>query len=36
MTLRIDDFHWIDRLVEKIIGKHGVDPEEVESALLRL
>lgn len=34
MTLRIDDFHWVDELVEKIIGKHGVDPEEVESALL--
>jgi len=31
--LRIDDFHWIDKLVDKIVGKHGVDPEEVESAL---
>ena len=34
MTFRIDDFHWIDRLVDKIVGKHGVLPEEVESALL--
>ena len=34
MTLRIDGFHWIDRIVDKILDKHGVDPEEVESALL--
>ena len=34
MVLRIDDFHWIDWLVDKIFAKHGVDPEEVESALL--
>jgi len=32
MTLKIEDFHWIDELVDKIIGKHGVYPEEVESA----
>lgn len=34
MTLRIDGFHWINYLVDKIIAKHGVDPEDVESALL--
>jgi len=34
MTLRIDDFRWIDSLVDKIIDKHSVYPEEVESALL--
>jgi len=34
MVLRIDDFHWIDVLVDKITSKHGVDPEDVESALL--
>ena len=36
MTLRIDDFHWIERLVDKIVGKHGIDPEAVESALLNV
>lgn len=36
MTLRIDDFNWIDKLVDKIVGKHGVNPEEVESALLNV
>lgn len=34
MTLRINGFHWISLLVEKIMTKHGVDPDEVESALL--
>ena len=32
--MRIDDFHWVENLVDKIVAKHGVDPEEVESALL--
>jgi uncharacterized DUF497 family protein len=34
MTLRIDGFHWIKLLVDKITTKHGVDPEVVVSALL--
>ena len=34
MTLRISDFEWVPHLVEKNRGKHGVEPEDVESALL--
>ncbi len=34
MTLRIDDFEWLDVFVDKITAKHGVEPEAVESALL--
>ncbi len=36
MALRIDDFHWIELLVDKIVSKHGVAPEDVESALLNV
>lgn len=34
MTLRIDGFDWVDELAEKIRAKHGIEPENVESALL--
>jgi uncharacterized DUF497 family protein len=34
MPLRIASFHWTEWLVDKIIEKHGVWPEEVESALV--
>jgi len=34
MALRIDVFEWIEELVEKNRAKHGVEPEEVESAIL--
>ncbi|MEN6520251.1 MAG: BrnT family toxin [Armatimonadota bacterium] len=34
MTLRIDEFHWINWIVDKLADKHGVDTEEVEDALL--
>jgi uncharacterized DUF497 family protein len=34
MTQSLGGFHWIDLIVDKIISKHGVDPEEVERALL--
>lgn len=32
MDQRIDGFIWLDWIVEKIIVKHGVAPEEVEGA----
>ncbi len=34
MTLRIDGFEWVDVLVEKIRAKHGIEPDDVEDALL--
>jgi uncharacterized DUF497 family protein len=34
MTLRISDFEWDPDLVEKNRAKHGVEPEDVKSALL--
>lgn len=30
MIRRIDGFIWLDWVIDKIIGKHGVEPEEVE------
>ena len=36
MSLRIDEFDWIEELVEKNRAKHGVEPEEAESALLNV
>ena len=32
MKLRIESFHWLEWVVEKIVEKHGVTPEEVEEA----
>lgn len=34
MALRIDLFEWVEELVEKNRAKHGVEIEEVESAIL--
>lgn len=34
MILRIDGFDWPESIAEKIIAKHGVEPEAVESALM--
>ena len=34
MTARVTGFEWVDALVDKIRTKHGVEPEDVESALL--
>lgn len=33
MTVRIRRFRWRLAIVDKLIGKHGVDPSQVESAL---
>lgn len=30
MSLYVEGFIWLDWVVDKIIGKHGVSPEEVE------
>lgn len=30
MPFRMDDFIWADEIVDKIIDKHGVYPDEVE------
>jgi uncharacterized protein len=30
MTIRIDAFIWLRSIVEKLLDKHGVSPEEVE------
>ncbi len=32
MTQRIDGFIWAEWIVDKIVEKHGVSPEEVEEA----
>ena len=32
MEWRIEGFLWLDWVVEKIVEKHGVDPEEAEEA----
>jgi hypothetical protein len=31
----IDDFIWLPTIVEKLIDKHGVSPEEVEQLFFR-
>lgn len=33
MTLRIDDFDWLEVIVEKLVTKHGVEPEDAESVV---
>jgi hypothetical protein len=30
MTIRVDDFIWLDEIVEKLLDKHDISPEEVE------
>ena len=32
MVLRIEGFIWLDWVLEKLITKHGVEPDEVEEA----
>ncbi len=32
MKLIIEEFIWLDWVIEKILEKHGVDPDEVEQA----
>lgn len=32
MVLRVEGFIWLDWVIDKIIAKHGVYPEEVEEA----
>ncbi len=34
MALSVNDFDWVEELVEKNRAKHGVEPEDMESALL--
>ena len=34
MTRRPREFEWLDEIVEKNRAKHGIEPEEAESALL--
>jgi uncharacterized DUF497 family protein len=33
LTFRIQRFRWHATIIDKVIGKHGVNPESVESAL---
>jgi uncharacterized DUF497 family protein len=33
--MEIDEIIWLEEIVDKIVSKHGVDPEEVEEVLLR-
>lgn len=33
MALRIDDFEWLEVIVEKLVSKHGVEPEDAESVI---
>ena len=35
MKRRIEGFIWLDCVVEKIITKHGVEPEEADEAYRR-
>ncbi len=32
MPWRVEGFIWLDWVIEKLIEKHGVDPQEVEEA----
>ena len=32
MVLHVDGFIWLDWVLEKLITKHGVEPDEVEEA----
>lgn len=34
MSFRACEFEWLDEIVEKNWAKHGIEPEEAESALL--
>ena len=36
MTFVFEDFVWLDWVVEKIVHKHSVNPEEVEEAFANL
>jgi len=36
MLLQIEGFIWIDAIVDKVITKHGVYPDEVEEAFFNL
>jgi hypothetical protein len=31
--MRIKYFRWLDHIVDKVVGKHGIVPEDVEDAL---
>lgn len=34
MSFRAREFEWLDEIVEKNWAKHGIEPEDAESALL--
>jgi uncharacterized DUF497 family protein len=36
MGLRIENIVWQEHIIDKIMSKHAMDPEEVESALFNL